>query len=721
MRNTSVVTRRRMAALLYLAAFALVALIGRLAWIQFLRGGELQSKALELRTRDIPVEAKRGNIYDRHGQLLVTSVSADSLYAIPYLISDPQKVAAKLAPILEIDTEHLLQILTRKSCFEWVARRLTPSTVEKVKKLNLPGLFFVEESIRHYPLPTLASHVLGFTGVDNQGLTGVEKVFDSQLRGVSGRIVVEQDATGRDVPGAIHRYIPPRPGNNLVLTLDKTIQQFVERELDKIVAKYDPKLAVIILMDPRTGEILAMGNRPSFDLTNWMTAPQHVWDRNPAIWYNYEPGSTFKIFTMAAALSEGVTRPSDRFYDPGYIKVADRYIRCWADGGHGSQTFEEVVMNSCNPGFIEVGLRLGKEKFYTYIKDFGFGSSTGIDLPGEASGILIDEKKVTNLNLATMSIGQSIAVTPIQLLTAACAVANGGVLMRPQLVKEIRDPSGEVIASFQPQPLRRVLSPEKARQVADLLCAVVLKGTGRNAFIEGYRVAGKTGTAQVVGEGGGYVSGKYVASFVGFAPADNPRICALVMVAEPKGGIYYGSQVAAPVFREVVGDTLHYLRVPEAPGLEKPPNPFIYEEPAAKVRVPNVINYPLDTARKMLQESGLTVVVQGEGRVVLGQTPAAGTEVLRGTAVVLDLEEPGVKPHEQAVTVPNLAGLTVTEAAEILAGMGLGLEAVGVGQAVEQQPKPGTKVPRGSSIRVEFHPVLSPSLARPALEFVERP
>ncbi|WP_027717326.1 stage V sporulation protein D [Desulfovirgula thermocuniculi] len=721
MRTAGVITRRRMAVLLYLATAALLALTGRLAWIQFARGAELQEKALELRTRDIPVEAKRGNIYDRNGQLLVTSVSADSLYAIPYLVTDPQKVAAALAPVLEMDAERLQKILTRRSCFEWVARRLPPATVEKIKKLNLPGLFFVEESIRHYPLPTLAPHVLGFTGVDNQGLTGLEKVFDAQLRGVAGRIVVEQDATGRDVPGAIHRYIPPRSGHDLVLTLDKTIQQFVERELDKIVARYDPKLAVIILMDPRTGEVLAMGNRPSFDLTGWMTAPQHVWDRNPAIWYNYEPGSTFKIFTMAAALSEGVTRPGDRFYDPGYIKVADRYIRCWADGGHGSQTFEEVVMNSCNPGFVEVGLRLGKERFYTYIKNFGFGSPTGIDLPGEAAGILIDEKKATNLNLATMSIGQSVAVTPIQLLTATCAVANGGVLMRPQLVKEIRDPAGNVVASFQPQPLRRVLSPQQARQVADLLCSVVLKGTGRNAFIEGYRVAGKTGTAQVVGEGGGYVSGKYVASFVGFAPADNPRVCALVMVAEPKGGVYYGSQVAAPVFREVVRDALRYLKVPATPGLDKPPSPFTYEEPQPKVRVPAVTNYPLEVARKVLLEAGLGAVVQGEGKVVLRQTPVAGTEVARGTAVVLDLADPGVLTHEQVVTVPDLTGLTVTEAAEVLSSMGLELEASGVGQAAGQEPAPGTRVPRGNAVRVYFRPVHSPSAAGPAREFVERP
>ncbi|SHF24873.1 stage V sporulation protein D (sporulation-specific penicillin-binding protein) [Desulfofundulus australicus DSM 11792] len=727
MRATRIVIRRRLTLLFLLATAAFVALTGRLIWIQFVRADELQQKALEVRMRDIPVEARRGDIYDRNGQLLVTSVSTESLYAIPYLVKDPRRTAEQLASLLDMKEERLYQILSRKSCYEWVARKLKPETVEKIKGLNLPGLFFVEENVRYYEYDSLAAHVLGFTGIDNQGLTGIEKTFDRELQGTRGRIVVEQDATGREVPGALHKYIPPRQGNSLVLTLDRTIQQFVERELDRVVEKYNPKLAVIIVMDPRTGEILAMGNRPTFDLKNWMTAPQGVWDRNPAIWYNYEPGSTFKIITTSAAISEGVVKPDDQFFDPGYIKVADRYIRCWADGGHGSQTFEQVVMNSCNPGFVEVGLRLGKEKFYSYIKKFGFGEVTGIDLPGEASGIMIPQEKATNLNLATMAIGQSIAVTPIQLLTATCAVANGGVLLRPHLVKEIRDPEGNVLKTFQPEVVRRVLDQDKARQVAELLQAVVMKGTGRNAFIDGYRVAGKTGTAQVVGEGGGYVSGKYVASFTGFAPADNPRVAALVMVAEPQGGIYYGSQVAAPVFREVVRDTLHYLQVPETPGLEKPKDPFVYfDQPPVKVRVPNVVNYPLETAQNILREVGLSFVVRGEGSIVQAQMPKAGAEVLSGTSVVLDLQPPGGKSKEGLVTVPNLTGLTITQVATLLASMDLRLEAVGVGEAASQNPRPGERVRRGTVVRVEFKPGTSslqapPAIARPVREFVERP
>jgi len=698
------IIRKRLVFLLIASGLILIALTGRVAWIQFVWGEALRERALEIRTRDIPVEAKRGNIYDRNGKELVISVSVDSLYAIPGLVKDPRGTARKLSPVLAVDEERLYQILTRKSCFEWLARKMDAQTAQKVKALNLPGVFLVEENQRYYPFQTLAPHLLGFTGIDNQGLTGIEVTFEKELKGVPGRIIVEQDATGQDIPEPIHQYISPRQGHHLFLTIDETIQHFVERELDKITARYRPKLAVIIVMDPRTGEILAMGNRPTFNSNEWLQAPREAWDRNPAIWYNYEPGSTFKIITMAAALAEGAVKPEDPFFDPGYIKVADRYIRCWYDGGHGSQTFAEVVMHSCNPGFVEVGLRVGVPKFYQYVKAFGFGQPTGIDLPGEAAGILIPEKKATNLNIATMSIGQSIAVTPIQLLTAVAAVANGGTLVRPQIVREIRDSSGNVVKQFKPEPVRTVLPPETARQVGALLENVVLKGTGRNAFIDGYRVAGKTGTAQVVGEGGGYVTGRYVASFAGFAPVEDPRVAALVMVAEPQGGIYYGSQVAAPVFQAVVRDTLHYLRVPETPGLEKPKDPFVYEEPRFKVKVPAVVNYPVNEAISRLVQAGLTYQIRGEGNIVYGQMPGAGAEVLNGTAVILNLEPPPREQRGGEVTVPNLKGLTIPEAADLLKNLDLHLELNGTGLAGEQDPPAGRKVPRGTTIRVQFQP-----------------
>lgn len=704
MRTTGILIRKRLTWLFLFCSVAFVALMFRLAWIQFVQGDYLQEKALEVRMRDIPVEAKRGNVYDRNGRELVTSVSSDSVYAIPYQIKNPRQVADLLAPALEMDPDRLYKILTRKSCYEWVKRKVKPEISAKIKELKPGGIYLVEESRRFYRHETLAPHLLGFTGVDSQGLMGIEKSYDDTLKGKPGRILVEHDAAGRSVPDPIHRYFPPEQGNHLVLTLDENIQYFVERELDKVVARYRPKLAVAIVMDPQTGEVLAMGNRPTFNSNSWNDVPRNVWDRNPAIWYNYEPGSTFKILTTSAAVNEKAVKNSDRFFDPGFIKVADRRIRCWKGGGHGSLSFEEVVMNSCNPGFVEVGLRVGRERFYKYVRAFGFGEKTGIELDGEARGIVISEKAATNLNIATMSIGQSIAVTSIQLLSATCAVANGGTLMKPLLVREIRDSMGKTVQGLKPEPKRRVISAESADQVKALLENVVARGTGRNAFIEGYRVAGKTGTAQVVGETGGYVTGRYVASFTGFAPADNPRVAVTVMIAEPQGGIYYGGVVAAPVFQAIMQDTLHYLGVPEDPGIIKPPDPASwYEVPRVKVKVPNVVNYPVHEAIRILRAQGLSFQTRGSGAIVYSQVPQGGAEAMNDVSVLLDLNPPKVEGGE-GVTVPNLNGLTKDEVRSLLEDMELVLEPVGTGLARSQDPLPGRKLTRGSPVRVEFGP-----------------
>jgi len=317
------------------------------------------------------------------------------------------------------------------------------------------------------------------------------------------------------------------------------------------------------IVDAKTGEIIALGVRPTFNPNDWQNYEQHIWDKNMAIWYNYEPGSVLKIITAAIALEEKKISMEEYFHCAGSIKIADRSIRCWKREGHGSQTFREVIKNSCNPGFIEIGLKIGIEMFYKYLKDFGFERPTGIELPGEASGIIIDEKKATNLNLATMSIGQSIAATPIQVITAVSAVINGGYLVKPYIVKEIRDDNNKTIKENKPQKIRQVISESTSSTMRKLLKSVVLEGTGKNAYIEGYSVGGKTGTAQVIDEAGGYSADKYVSSFVGFAPADDPCVAVLVVVQEPKGGIYYGSQVAAPIFATLTRDILRYMGLPE--------------------------------------------------------------------------------------------------------------------------------------------------------------
>lgn len=684
----------------------MILLIFRLAWLQLVEGDRLREEAMEVRMRDVPVEARRGSVLDRNGNELVSSVSVDSAFAFPPQIKeeDRRAYAEKIAAALKMDPGEVHEKLSQRIGFVWLKRRIDYDSAQNLKELikkdKLNGIDVVEESKRFYRQDTMAAHILGFSGDDNQGLTGIEGLFDRELRGVPGRIVVEKDAAGQNIPEAVHKFIPPVQGNNLVLTLDQNIQFFVERELDRIIDANHPKLAVIIVMNPKTGEILALGNRPTFSPGNWQKYPQSVWDHNPAVWYNYEPGSTFKIITAAAALEEGAVRPSDTFYDPGFIKVADRTINCWYDGGHGSQTFEEVAMNSCNPGFITVGLRLGKEKFYKYIHAFGFGQETGLGLPGEELGIEIPEKESTDLNIATMSIGQSIAVTPIQLLTAVSAVANGGQLLKPYLVKALVAPDGKVIKEFKPETVRQVISKNTSQVLMGLLGNVVSKGTGKNAFVDGYGAAGKTGTAQVV-EAGGYADGKYVASFVGFTPADDPQLAVLVMVAEPTGASYFGSQVAAPAFKAIAEDTLHYLKVPERPGIEKPKKLFEVEEQKVKLPVPNVVFYPLENAQNTLKNAGFIVQVRGAGTMVGNQVPKGGAEVLSGTTVILELIEPG---QGGEVVVPEMMGLTMKEAASVLDKIGLSLSPSGTGFATGQKVAPGTKVPKGTAIGVDFSP-----------------
>jgi len=692
--------KKRTAFLLLTAGLALILIWTRLFWVQLLWGKQLGERGLLAHTAEIPVEAARGDIFDCNGDLLVDSVSVDSLYAVPAQVKDPAGTAAKLAVATGMDQARIQSLVTQKAAFVWLRRKVDAATAARVKGLGLPGIGMVAENERQYRYGSLAAGVLGFTGVDNQGLTGVEKTYDRQLTGENGAILIEHDAGGRSIPGAREEYLPPAPGDSLKLTIDATIQSFVERELDQVEATYHPKTAVIMVMDPKTGGLYAMGMRPTFDPAAWQQAPQSVWDRNPAIWYNYEPGSTFKIVTLTAALGEGVVNANWHFFDPGFIKVADRTIHCWYDGGHGSEDLAQVVQNSCNPGFVDMGLKLGAQRFYKYLQTFGLGQSTGIDLPGESQGIIIPEKKATNLNIATMALGQSIAVTPIQLLTAMSEIANGGLLVKPHVVSEILGPDGRVVQQEEPLSTR-VIPAAVAGEVDRLLAGVIQKGTGKNAWVAGYPAAGKTGTAQVVGAGGGYVSGQYVASFVGFAPVEDPRVAVLVMIAQPQGGQYFGGVVAAPVFSAVVGDTLHYLRVPEEPGMTKPVTPFSLPEQHTMVTLPNVANYPVADALAALQRAGLSADVQGEGWIVSRQTPAAGVVVRSDTRVLLEAGG-GIPGGDSRVVVPDLTGLTVEQAAGLLDRLGLQVEKVGSGVASDQNPPAGSFLPRGSPVRVNF-------------------
>ena len=690
---THVTIRKRVAYLFLVVSVIMAGLSCRLLYLQFYKSIWLTENAIDQRIREIPVEAKRGIIYDRNGKELGVSVSTESVYAIPAEIHNADETAAKLAAILALDADKLAAKLKKRQAFTWVKRKIDTDVARSIKMMDLPGIGLTQESQRQYPYDNLASHVLGFTGIDSQGLDGVEITFDSYLKGRPGSIVVEYDARGREIPYASHRFVSPTDGNNIYLTIDVIIQQIVERELDRVMQETQAKAATIIVMQPHTGEILALANRPDYNPNKFAEYSPKLW-RNIAVSNAYEPGSTFKIITTTAALGEKVVRPTDRFFDPGSVEVQGRTIHCWKHGGHGDQTFEEVVENSCNVGFVNVGLRLGRDPFYHYLNAFGLGKPTGIDLPGEAKGIMIDQNQVKPINIATMSMGQSIAVTPIQLLTAVSAVANNGQLLRPQVVREVRDKNGEVLASFQPDIVGKVVDEETAQEVKGILEKVVEKGTGRNAFIEGFRIAGKTGTAQKVGAGG-YMAGKYVASFAGFAPADNPLAVMLVVIDEPVG-LYYGGQIAAPVFGAVMKDILQYLKV--APRIAENTKSDSHD---THVVVPSVINLLVPDAVKELQKAGLNARIEETGERVADQIPKPGSRISQGANILLYTVTPRYGAAE--ITVPDCTGLALREASDILAELGLSIKPVGSGtNAVKQDPLPGSKVLPGTSITLFF-------------------
>ncbi|MFP4661162.1 MAG: stage V sporulation protein D [Halanaerobiales bacterium] len=673
---------------LFLIFFLMVTgLALRLIWIQVVNSEEYQNRAIEQRTRALKVEPKRGIIHDREGQELAVSASSETVVAQPMEIDDPARTARLLSGVLKISYDDIYKRITRRASAVYVERKVSEDVARAVREMNLPGITFTEESKRFYPKGNLASHILGFAGIDSQGLDGIELSYDKYLRGTPGKIEAESDAAGRSIPDGIQEYVAPQNGYNLYLTIDETIQYIVERELDKAMNEFQVTGGTVIVMDPVTGGILAMANRPDYNPNSFAEYPQSLW-RNRGISDGFEPGSTFKIITTAAALEEGVVNENDRFVDPGYIKVSGETINCWKHGGHGSQTFAEVVQNSCNPGFVQVGMRVGKESFYNYIKAFGFGDESGIKLPGEANGIVSKYDAIGPVELATMSFGHGINVTPIQLTTAVSAVANGGMLLQPRLVQEIRTPDGELIEEIEPVRIRQVVSEDTAQRTLNLLEGVVEEGSGANAKIEGYRIGGKTGTAKHYG------AEVYDASFIGILPLDNPQLVISVVLYGVTGYPYYGSQTAAPMFRRITYDTLRYLDIP----------PQLNEQDTIseinKVNVPNLTNADIFKAENILRNNGLDVKIIGELNNVVRQVPLSGAEVLTGTTVLLFTED--VENVNYLIAVPDLKGLTIEMAGNLLSQLGLEMESTGSGRIVDQEIKPGERVPAGTVLQVEL-------------------
>lgn len=566
--NQRIPRRIRMRAVWIFLLFAMLffLLFGRLFYLHTFAAEELSEKAKDQQMREVPVEAERGRIVDRNGELLAVSVSVASVYAMPTEIAakDAPHIAATLAELLESDENAILKKLTSGRSYEWIARKIDDDVAESVRNAGLTGIGLTTETRRSYPNNELACHVLGFVGIDNQGLEGIEAMRDDVLTGQDGFILAQYDSHGKAIAGSAETYIEPTPGSGLQLTLDENIQYFCERELDALMSSsVDPKGATAIVMDPNNGEILALASRPGYDPNEFGNYDSSLW-RNTAVADFYEPGSTAKILTMSAAIEEGAVREEDRFYDRGYISVGKVKIRCWAHTPHGSETFVEVAENSCNPAFVEVGQRIDREDaltFYRYLKNFGIGQATGIPLPGESSGSLRSYAKPEDVNavdVANMYIGQGYGVTPLQLITAVSAAVNGGVLYEPHLVKAMLDEDGRVVEAIEAKKVRRVVSEETSRRVRAILESVVANGTGKNAYIEGFRVGGKTGTAQKFVDGA-YSKSKYVASFIGAAPMDAPQVVCLVVIDEPGSYPVYGGTIAAPVCRKILEDVLVYL------------------------------------------------------------------------------------------------------------------------------------------------------------------
>ncbi len=653
-------------------ACAFLGILGRLTYLQIVKHDEYSRLAESQHAKTVALRPKRGPIVDRGGQVLAESSSSDSLFALPHRIDDAQGLARELAPILGEPAADIARRLDPAKRFVWVKRKLSPPVAQAVRALNAPGLGFLDESLRLYPSRELAAHVIGFEGLDGKGLGGVEQIWDAHLAGAEGRALVERDALGRHVTGAPIVLKASVPGQGVALTIDATLQYMAEKEVEAAWRRTRSKAAMAVMMDPRTGEILALAIRPTYNPNTFATATDEQ-RRNRAITDPFEPGSTFKIIMAAAALEEGVVRPTDRFYgENGKIKVATAVISDWKP--FGWLTFSEVLQNSSNVGSIKAGMQLGKERYYKYITGFGFGQPAGLGLPGESRGQLRAPPQWSALSLATMSIGQEISVTALQIVTAFAAIANGGRLMQPQIVRAVLDGQGREVRGFEPKVVRQVISPDTARELTTIMTAVVREGTGHNAAIPGYDVAGKTGTAQKMDPATRrYSHAPGILSFVGFAPADDPRLAMIVLLDEPKNE-KWGSEAAAPIFAAIGVQALRHMNVPPRGST---PVPIMRAEaaggsetaavasplrlvsldaaPDAAQLMPALQGRSLRSAMAALAPFDIALEVQGRG-VVVSQSPAPGTPVTAGMTCRLTLSGPsGIGPSGTGPAGPPAA------------------------------------------------------------------
>ncbi len=686
---------RRTALLFIIFGLISTALIGRLVYLQLYDKARYTTLAHAQRIQPTVIDAQRGNIYDRSFNLLAKSIDAYSIHVIPSQNRDVTAAAEQLALYLPIKAEEIKALFEKHQATQtnfWLARKLSLETAAEIGALNIPGIKLITRPQRFYPKGTLAAHVLGIAGIDNQGLEGIEFFYDHVLAGIPGRLEQEKDAVQRQIPGGVENLTPPQNGHDLVLTIDSVIQYIAERELKDVISTTKSNAGVILIIKPTTGEILANAVYPTFNPNNYQAYDSRCF-RNIAVTDQYEPGSTFKVLTAASALDSGIVDAEREFYSGPSWSVNGGVIRSSNIYGYGKISFLTALQKSDNITFAQIAVEMGPERFYSYLTDFGFGKKTGIDFPGEAVGILPQPRETIHaetLRWANIGFGQGIAVTPLQLLMAVGAVANEGKLMRPYYVAEIRDEYGKILQKTEPEIMAQPIAEKTAKLLTNYLESAVVNGSGNRAQIIGIEVAGKTGTAQVPDKGG--YGDERIASFVGYAPANKPEVAVLVVLYNPQTEVCYGGVLAAPVFQTVVEQTLDYL------GVERRQ---LTDGRTSMSVVPNVRNFPVAEAKLILVEHDLQASYQNTGKIVRDQIPSPGSRVMPYTTVNLFFFE---DEDTALIKVPDVLNRSMRDVSVLLTDVGLQLRPVGSGMAVSQTPKAGFLVPEGSVIEVEFLP-----------------
>lgn len=613
--------KKRIRAIFYTALFLFGCILSKLAYEQIIHHESILDKAKDLWQRDFKLAGQRGSIISKDGMELAIDIPSTSIIIVPSLIEDADATSKILAEILNTNQEKLLTKITKHVSTQKLqleGRNISDEQANAITEARLAGVVLVQDSKRYYPNNEYLSQVLGFTGIDNQGLAGLELQFDELLSAKAGDLKIPFDAKGNRLEVS-EEVISHGSGMDVVLTIDSTIQTIIEREMNALMLRYKPKSALALAMNPKTGEILAMVSKPDFDPNHYQDSSMEIINRNLPIWMSFEPGSTFKSVTFASALEEKCFNMyTDTYFDRGYEMVGGARIKSWKAGGHGLQTFLEVLENSSNPGFVEIGRRLGLDNLYQYVTDFGFGSKTGIELPGESSGIMFKKEQMGPVEQATVAFGQGLSVTPIQLVRAFSAIINGGTLYQPYIVDSVLDPiSGEVISQSLPTPQGQIISEETSALMRVALESVVANGGGKNAYIKGYQIGGKTGTAQKA-VNGVYLSNEYILSFLSAAPINDPQIVIYVAADSPQNDVQYGGTVVAPVVRKCYEDILPYLNVEKVE--EQIPKKKTWLDPI-DVIVPNFIG----KSKSECKMEGITFEFVNEGEIVIDQLPKPGS------------------------------------------------------------------------------------------------